>query len=242
MALTAAKLGAQGFGVSQRAKGVFSPMGTSAYRYQYADSFNASGDYISTPSAAANQVTGDITIISQLAMNSWQPTSVQTIIAKDDVATQRSYALNVQPTGLPRFNYSTTGSAIISVTSTAAYTFADSSMHYIAVERTASTGQVRFYTSEDKVTWTLLSTVAGTAGNIFAGTAPVQFGNLAATALSLAGKIYDSEIYTGLAISGTATLNVDFDPANYVMGTGWTSIDTGEVWTLNGNAKVYKVS
>lgn len=197
------------------------------------------GSYFATPSAVANQITGDITIISYLAMANWQPASTETIIAKDStVAGGRSYAFNVQATGLPRLNFSTDGTALTSVTSTSPYTYTAGQWAYVAVERTASTGEVRFYTSPDKITWTLLSTVSGAAGAIFASASEVQFGALASTAINLTGSIGDSEIYSGLFISGTGTLKVDFDPWDYVSGSTWVAADTGETWTIYGTASI----
>jgi hypothetical protein len=156
----------------------------------------------------------------------------------------RSYALNIQTSGAPRFNYSLDGSTIISITADAIPAFTDGIRNHIAVERTAATGKVRFYTSPDHNTWTQLGTEqTGTSGNIFAGNAVVQFGNLSSLAYDLKGKIYDSEAYAGLYISGTgAVMRYDFDPEDWVSGSTFTSGETGEVWTLNGNVLIYKAT
>ena len=213
----------------------------SAYGYN----MTASGDYFSTPSAVANQITGDITLIIELSMNDWTPASVETLVAKDNLAIGgRSYAVNVQTNGAPRLNYSLDGTNIISVTSSAVPAFTDGISAHIAVERESATGKVRFYTSQDHVLWTLLGTEqTGTSGAIFAGNADVQFGNLGALSYALTGKVYQSEIYSGLAISGSGAIKkVDFNPVDWVSGTTWVSASTGETWTINGSATVYKAS
>lgn len=212
---------------------------TTAYGYNMV----ASGDYFSTPNAVANQITGNLSLITEIALTSYTPAAVETLIAKDSVsAGGRSYALNVQTTGNPRLNYSLDGSTVISVTSSAALPFAANTRIHLGVEREASTGKVRFYTSTDgSVTWTQLGTEqTGASGNIYAGNAIVQFGNLSSLSYALNGKVYDSEAYAGLAITSptTAVMKFDFDPGEWVSGTTWTSSETGEVWTINGNAKV----
>ena len=205
----------------------------------YGYNFAASGDYFSTPDSVANSITGDISFVVDCALDDWTPATTNTLLSKDGVsATTRSYAFNIQPTtGYPRLNFSTDGTTIISVTADAAPTVADGGRIIVGVQREASTGQVKFYTTTDRVTWTQLGTTqTGATGAIYDSTTQVHFGSLTSTSLSLAGKIYDSEIYSGLYFTGSATLKVDFDPADWTTGYTWTSTDTGEVWTINGNA------
>lgn len=212
---------------------------TTAYGYDMV----ASGDYFSTPNAVANQITGNLSLVVEVALNDYTPAVIETLVAKDSVsAGGRSYAFNLQTDGKLRLNYSLTGSAIISVTASTPLTLANNTRCHLAVEREASTGKVRFYQSLDgSVTWTQIGTEqTGTSGNIFAGNAVVQFGNLSSLSYALNGKIYDSEGYAGLQITSptTSVMKYDFDPGEWVSGTTWTSSETGEVWTINGNAKV----
>ena len=119
----------------------------------------ASGDYFSTPSSAVNQITGDLSLLVQVALDDWTPATVQTLVAKDGVsAGTRSWAFNIQTSGALRLNYSLDGTNIISVTASASTGFTDGTVHYVGVQREASTGIVRFYTSEDNRTFTLLGT------------------------------------------------------------------------------------
>lgn len=215
------------------------PVAPDAYGYN----MTSSGDYFSTPSATANQITGDITIIVEAALTDWTPSSVEVLLAKDGVSSNRSYQFNVQTSGVIRLNYSLTGSTIISVTSSTAPSFTNGKKYHVAVERESATGKVRFYTSNDHITWTQLGTEqTGTSGTLYSGTAPVQFGNLASSSFALTGKIFESEIFTGLAISdpGSSVMKVNFDPFNWTSGSTFTSVQTGEVWTLNGSALIDK--
>jgi len=203
----------------------------------------ASGDYFSTPSSTANQITGDISLLVQVALDDWTPATVQTLVAKDGVsAGTRSWALNIQTSGAPRLNYSLDGTTIISVTASASTGFTDGTTHFVGVQREAATGIIRFYTSENGTTFTLLGTQqTGTAGSLYNATSTqVQFGSLASSGFDLFGKIYDSHVYAGLKFTGSSTMVMDFDPSNWTSGSTFTGLETGEVWTLNGNAKIYQ--
>lgn len=210
---------------------------------KFAYNCTASGDYFSTPSATANQITGDISMLVQVALDDWTPATVQTLVAKDGVTSQRSYAFNVQTSGALRLNYSLDGTTITSITSTASTGFTDGTVHFVGVQREAATGIVRFYTSEDGTTFTQLGTQqTGTAGNLFNSTTPVQFGNLSSLAFELNGKIYDSHIYTGLKFSGNTlgselVVNGDFSQGT----TGW-SVASGSLVVNSGVATITNTS
>ena len=210
----------------------------------YGYNMSVAGDSFSTPNAVANQITGDLTLIVEAALTDWTPTVANVLLAKDGVsAGTRSYQLAVLSTGVLQFSVSLNGSTLTTVSSSVAPSFIDGKRYHIAVERVAATGAVKFYTSPDHITWTQLGTTQSTtAGNIYAGTAQVEFGNLAALSYALVGKIYDSEGYAGLAITSplSAVIKFDFDPYDWISGTTFTSKETGEVWTLNGNALISK--
>ena len=217
------------------------PINSSNSKWAY--NCTTAGDYFSTPSSTANRITGDLSLLAQVALDDWTPTTVQCLIVKDGVsAGTRSWAFNVQASGVLRLNVSFNGTALFSYDSTVATGFTDRTVHYVGVQRESSTGIIRFYTSEDGRTFTQLGAdVAGTAGTLYdATTQPVQFGNLSGLNFALDGKIYDSHVYSGLKFTGTSTMVMDFDPSNWTTGTTFTGLETGEVWTLNGNAKIYQ--
>jgi hypothetical protein len=215
------------------------PVSTDASGYN----MTSAGDYFSTPDSVATSITGDITLIVEAALTDWTPSTINVLVSKDGVTLNRSYSLTVQTNGTIRFNYSLLGLAMVSVTSSVAPSFVNGKKYHIAVERESATGKVRFYTSKDHVTWTQLGTEqTGTAGTIYNGTAQLEFGNLSALSYALVGEIFESEGYAGLAITSpsTAEIKFAFDPDDWVSGTTFTSEETGEVWTLNGNALIYK--
>ena len=229
--------------------GILNAGGNTALTIPVSDSYGynmtTSGDYFSCPSSAANRFTSqNMTIVVEAALTDWTPTVTNVLCCKDGVsAGTRSYALNIQPTGIPRFNFSTDGSTLISVNATVATGFADSSRHHVAVERNPTTGDVRFYTSEDGVTFTQLgATVSAATGNIYDATTQIfQFGNIASLAYELSGKIYDSELYTGFfcSVPGGAVMVQDFDPEESLGASSWVASATGETWTAVGNARVF---
>lgn len=210
----------------------------------YGYNMTSAGDYFSTPDSVANSITGNISMIVDVALTDWTPTVANCLIAKDGVsAGTRSYQFAVRTDGKLQIAFSTTGSNIITAVSTVAPDFVNGQRYHVAVERESVSGKVRFYTGVNHMNMTLLGTeVTATAGAIADTTAVVQFGNLSGLAYELSGKVFDSEIYSGLAVSDrtNAIMKVDFDPTDWVSGSTWVSEDTGETWTLNGNAKVFR--
>lgn len=197
------------------------PINSSNSKWAY--NCQSAGDYFSTPSSTANRITGNLSLLAQVALDNWTPSTVQCLIVKDGVsAGTRSWAFNVQSSGVPRLNISLDGTNLLSYNATVATGFTDRTVHYVGVQREASTGIIRFYTSEDGRTFTQLGAdVASTAGSLYdATTQPVQFGNLSSLNFALDGKIYDSHVYSGLKFTGTSTMVMDFDPSNWTVGQG----------------------
>lgn len=225
-------------------EGIGLPIGTIQGTYKWADNCITNGDYFSTPSSTASSITGDISFVIEVAPTSWTPASANTFCSKDDTsAGTRSYGIVLLPSGLLRFKFSIDGTNIINVDSTVAPSGVTNNVKmHIGAQRNAATGDVTFWSSTSHGNWTQVgTTVSSTAGAIYASTAPVTFGSRTLTSLVLNGKLFDSEVYSGLYFTShsTATLKVDFDPSDWVSGATWTALDTGEVWTINGNARIY---
>jgi len=210
----------------------------------YGGNMVAAGDYFSTPDSVANSITGDISIVVDAALDDWTPAVGNCLVAKDGVsAGTRSYQFAVRTDGKLQFSFSTAGTTLVTVVSTVAPSFANGNRYHVAVERESATGKVRFYTGTDHASLALLGTeVTAATGNIYDSTSRLEFGNLSGLAYELVGKIFDSELYSGLAISNpsTAVMKVDFDPTDWTSGSTWVAEETGETWTINGNAKVTK--
>jgi hypothetical protein len=107
----------------------------------------------------------------------------------------------------------------------------------VRVTRSATTGNITFYTSTDSgATWTQQGAVkAGTAGAISNSGHTVEVGaRNNAQATLLAGTI---NRFRAFNVIGGTTPAVDFNPQEYVTGSSWTS-SAGEVWSKTGGASI----
>ena len=189
-----------------------------------------SGNYLSTPNATANQITGDIEIIAYIEnyVNIGAP--LYTIAAKGDTS---AYIFDISSTN--RLEFYTNGSIHASgVSLGSTYT------GWVRMTRVASSGVLRFFTSSDaktilpsNVSWTQSGTNQSTpSGNLGSNSNPLTIGGYTNSGnFSMNGKIYRATISN--SIGGSPV--VDFNPASYnaaTSQTGWTSA-TGEDWTIN---------
>lgn len=198
------------------------------------------GNYASTPDAPWNSQLGDIEIKVKAQLTHWTPAPNQALIAKDNVANNRSWHLYVRGAGFNTlvFEYSNDGAALRSAESTVATGIADGSTKWLKVTYDSVGGTAKFYTSDDydpatdAGTWTQLgANVAITAGAIFDGTAPITVGALGSGASSVNGRIYYAEVRNG--IGGQVMLRFDPNTDADAGVTTWTSSKTREAWTLS---------
>lgn len=191
-----------------------------------------SGNYVSTPNAAANQITGDIEIIVYKAKFDY--TNNYSFVAKSDTASNRNYLFAVE-SGILKFYQSFDGTAFVSATCTSSLTTAGylaTNDIWLKLTRNSNNGQVVFFGSADGITFAQIgSTITTTTGSRFNSTVAVNVGNWNNTAYFYLGKI--SRLTISNSIGGAPV--VDFNPAQYnasTSQTAWTS-STGEVWTIN---------
>jgi len=189
---------------------------------------SATGQF-TTPSAAANQVTGDIDIRARAILQSWASGSTQSMVTKrDSGGSNMGYALRVNTTGELSLIFGTSSTTFATATSSAATGFAANSTNWIRVTRNSSTGDVLFYTSANGSTWSQLgATISTASGNIYASTSALIVGTGVVFSEPCVGKIYRAQVYAG------AVLQVDFDPTRYTGGSTFVAA-TGETWTLAG--------
>ncbi|KKN66548.1 hypothetical protein LCGC14_0470820, partial [marine sediment metagenome] len=215
----------------------------------------AAGDNLSTPSAPANRITGDIDIRTLVALFDYTPAANNTLIAKAQDTNNRSYWLEVGNTAALKLVHSpdgTSGNQIVTSSTIATGIAAGTVIWFRAtmdVDDGAGNHVVIFYTSTDDVadsadvtTWTQLGatvTIVGTT-SIYDSASPVEIGGLFLGSIQVsAGKVYRAQIFNGI----DGTLVVDFNPSDADAGVAidtdtWTSSTTGEVWTVNGDAFV----
>lgn len=199
----------------------------------------SAGNYVSTPDAASLDITGDIDIRARIAADDWTPAAEDSIIAKyNATGNQRSYALQIDTTGVLMLRWSNDGTAALSASSTVPTGFTDGTTHWIRatldVDNGAAGKTATFYTSEDGVTWTQLGAAVTTGGttSIFASTAVLEIGtNSSGTTAFFSGKFFEGEVRSG--IGGTIVA-----APNATASTGTVTDTTPLTWTLQGTAYV----
>jgi hypothetical protein len=202
---------------------------------KYAYLSGVSGNYLGTPNAAANQITGDIDLRVYVSLPSWTPAvGAQGFISKSLNDGNAAYDFGITTSGNIVFRYTGTGAfaGLKTATSSASTGFAAGAASWVRVTYASATGKVNFSTSQDGVTYIALGTEQTiTAGAIFAGTDPIRVGSAAITAIT--GKVYRAQIYNGI----NGTLAVDFNasdwPETTTNGATAVSSTTGELWTLS---------
>ena len=200
-----------------------------------------SGNYLSTPNAAANQITGDIEIIVKFTTPSDMTSSASYAIASkwntSTVIGSNSWIVITNSGGNDNIAFSEDNGTIVR-TFTAAITWVANTEYmfkFVSDVNNGAGGNTRYiYTSADNgLNWTLLN--SNTESGIYVRSNPnrvVEISSFrAGTSSVFKGKI--SLVTISNTIDGTPTQI--FNPNQYNPSTSqtqWTS-STGEVWTIN---------
>ena len=205
--------------------------GASSDNYWYGS--GVSGNYVSTPNAVANQITGDIEIIAKFRINSLSNSGI--ILSKWSSNANNTGSYELYYSGGSRFQFyiQRASDGLANNVLSGIFSLTINTDIYIKVNRIASTGTVNFYQSTDGITYNLISTsTLFTGDNIYNSTALVKIGSeFAVDQSNINAKISRATISNSI---GGAPV-VDFNPATYNASTSqtqWTS-STGEVWTIN---------
>jgi hypothetical protein len=192
---------------------------------------------LSIPDATNLDITGDIDLRVEVALDDWTPAAENTLIAKwVPAGSEQSFVFNVNPTtGYLRLVWYTAAGATLVKTSTAAPTIADGNSLWVRatldVDNGASGNDVKFFTSTDGITYTQLGSTITTAGttDIKSSTAIVQIGQYSSGEL-LTGKVSRAQIFNGIA--GTKVLDVDTSVIGSGSATSFSAL-TGQTVTIN---------
>ncbi len=178
--------------------------------YAYLPGVN--GNYLSTPDAAALDITGDIDLRAKVALDDWTPAAEGYLLSKWSSG-QQSYILAVTTGGNLRLYWTTDGSTNIFRTSTVSLGLTDGAVKWVRatldVDNGASGHDAKFWTSDDGSSWTQLGTTVTTAGttSIWSGSAPVEVGTVSGGSSSAGGpgKYSRAQVYS--SIGGTLVLD-----------------------------------
>ena len=213
--------------------------------YAYFPGLN--GNYLSVPDEAALDITGDIDLRVKVALDDWTPSAQQALLSKwNTTGNQRSYLLRVETDGTLTYTWSNNGTASTTVTTTTTVVAADGAVKWVRathdVDNGASGNDVKFYTSDDGVSWGQLGTTRTTAGvtTIYASTSVVEVGSInAGTGNPAAGKFYRATVKN--SIDGISALDIDTN--TILSGSAATFLAlTGQTVTVNRATSGLKTS
>ncbi|WP_171110640.1 MULTISPECIES: hypothetical protein [unclassified Streptomyces] len=199
-----------------------------------------------TPDAAQVDVTGDLDVRLDCALDTWQarPGSLLELCGKYAISgDQRSWLLVLGSDGTPIFRWSTDGVSVLQVGATAQPSAPSTGRLALRVTLDVDNGTgghtLTFYTAPtiDAENWTQLGdpvTGSGTT-SVFNSTAPLTAGDIQILGFdSPVGNYYAMQLRNG--IDGTLVADVDFT-AQTVGATTFTD-STGLQWTLANGAEI----
>lgn len=204
------------------------------------------GNYITSPTNAAYDVTGDTSWVVRVKMPASAPgADVCLASRRGATAANCQFSLFIKPTGQLSLGLSVNGSTFTAPTTTAAVPLVfDGNWIWLRFSRTASTGNCNFYTAADTgangpvpTVWTTFQTNKGsTIGDLYVSSvAPVEISGYAAgTSSMFSGQIGRVAMYNAF-LPGTNML-FDINASDYVSGSSWVS--NTKTWTIVGTASV----
>jgi hypothetical protein len=190
------------------------------------------GNFCSTPNSVANSNNGNKEIIVKFSTN--DTTSFSDIVSKDEVGSNRAYAILYDHSNQRFSLVLTTDLQSTTVVNTDSGTILRNYSGWYKVTMTFSGGvlSIKTFESLDNITYTQVGSTITRNGNNFIGTdAILNIGSRSTTSGSCIAKI--DRLTISNSIGGAPV--VDFNPNQYNAATSqtqWTS-STGEVWTIN---------
>jgi hypothetical protein len=200
--------------------------------------------YVSTPDSSANSITGDIDIRVKVSMDDWTPFSDNhAYVSKFQNSSGDSYVFMMNSSDRLTFSWRDSSDVQFTESATAATGFTDGTIHWIRATLDVNDGSsnhvLKFYTSNDAITWTQLGATVTTAGvtTIQDSTLSVLCGIMNTVSWPVVGKMYRAQIWNGYDGAGSLVLDMYAGDAQANAGS-WISINTGEQWTVGSAASI----
>ena len=135
------------------------------------------GNYLQTSNAAPLEITNDLVAEVRIAPNDWTPQDTDRVLIQKwgIVAGTYGWQFLLTPTGRLKLRWSSNGTLITSAESTIPVPIQDFFAKRVGFSY-KSTDKLRFWTSDDGVTWTRLGDEISPTGTIFNTAAPVRIG------------------------------------------------------------------
>lgn len=199
-------------------------------------------NYFSVPDESALDITGDIDIRVEVALDEYNTGASQDLMSKFRLTgNQRSWLLRVNSSGYLQLFWSPTGAGITGATSPSSTVrpstvFADGERGWLRatldVDNGSSQNEVKYYTSTDGSSWTQLGTTITASGttSIYNSTAEVWVGAYDGSSVSGQGHYFRAQVYDG--IDGTKELDIDVHTDNSAGSQDTFTATTGQTVTL----------
>lgn len=169
----------------------------------------SSTQWLSTPSATALNLAGDLDLAVKVRATDWTPATKQYLASKGANATVLSWRFALETSGALSLVTTTDGSTFRTATSSAATGITDNTDYWVRVTYASGTGSVKFYTSADGGTWVQLGTTqTGTSGVLYASAGALYFGRGESAAFNWTGRIHELILRNG--IDGAIVANPDY--------------------------------
>ena len=193
-------------------------------------------NFLSVPDETALDITGDIDIRIQAALDDWTPAAISRLVGKYGAVGQRSYLFDINTTGNLRFTWLADGTTANQVVSTVATGITDGTTKWLRVtfdvDNGASGNDVKFFTSDDGTTWTQLGATITTAGiaSMFNSTTNLSIGANSDGTTPLTAKVFRTQIFSDIT-GTTKVLDVDTSVITAGSATSFTAV-TGQTVTI----------
>lgn len=195
------------------------------------------------PAADVGDWTTDLDVSLKVSLDNWAPSSQQALVSRMN-NTNGQKAFNFYAFfGTLRADLSVDGTNVVSVTSSAGHGLANGAIKWVRMTYTASDGTVRFYTSDDGVSWTQLGSTltSGVAGALYKPSVKdYEIGSFngnanagAGASQKLTGNIYDVRIRNG--INGPIMNTTPIDSWIFADGDGTSVVGSQTLYINNGS-------